>query len=73
MRRCVITGCSSAVLLSSGHARLTARATHFGNTRQAIESFRGAWDLIILPLLTTHMTLTFLSAGLERIAKSGQA
>ena len=33
-----------------------------------IGAFQGAWDVLILPLLTTHMTLTFLSAGLERIA-----
>jgi len=35
-----------------------------------INSFRGAWDSLIMPLLTTHMTLTFLSAGLEKLAKS---
>ena len=33
-----------------------------------IGAFQGAWDVLILPLLTTHMTLTFLSAGLEKIA-----
>lgn len=38
-----------------------------------IEAFRAAWDVLILPLLTTHMTLTFLSFGLEKVAKAGQA
>lgn len=53
---------------------LTGVGAQYGAQNTAIiEAFRGAWDLIILPLLTTHMTLTFLSAGLERIAKSGQA
>ena len=33
-----------------------------------INAFRGAWDVIIMPLLTTHMTLTFLSYGLEKLA-----
>lgn len=37
---------------------------------EIINAFRGAWDVIILPLLTTHMTLTFLSYGLEKMAKS---
>lgn len=32
-----------------------------------IGSFQGAWDVIILPLLSTHMALTFLSAGLEKL------
>lgn len=32
-----------------------------------INAFRGAWDVLILPLLTTHMTLTFLSYGLEKL------
>ncbi|KAL3906676.1 MAG: hypothetical protein SGPRY_010462 [Prymnesium sp.] len=47
---------------------LTGVAAQFGLQQTAvIESFRGAWDLIILPLLSTHMALTFISAGLERI------
>ena len=33
-----------------------------------INAFRGAWDPLIMPLLTTHMTLTFLSYGLEKVA-----
>ena len=36
-----------------------------------IDLFRSFWDGLILPLLTTHMTLTFLSAGLEKIAGMG--
>ncbi len=36
-----------------------------------ISAFRSAWDVIIMPLLTTHMTLTFLSAGLERLSGAG--
>jgi len=40
-----------------------------------IDSFRGCWDWLIMPLLTTHMTLTFLSAGLERlpVANDGES
>ena len=37
-----------------------------------INSFRGAWDYLIQPLLTTHMTLTFLSWGLEKAAGGGE-
>jgi hypothetical protein len=33
-----------------------------------IIAFRGAWDPFILPLLTTHMGLTFLSKALEKLA-----
>merc|ERR1719460_1669847 len=29
--------------------------------------FRGCWDFLILPLLSTHMALTFLSFGLEKL------
>lgn len=36
-----------------------------------INAFRGMWDPLIMPLLTTHMTLTFLSAGLEKLVNSG--
>jgi len=36
-----------------------------------IGAFRSLWDPLILPLLSTHMGLTFLSAGLERLAKMG--
>lgn len=32
-----------------------------------IMAFRGAWDPFIMPLLTTHMTLTFLSKALEKL------
>ena len=32
-----------------------------------INGFTSYWEVLILPLLTTHMTLTFLSAGLEKI------
>jgi hypothetical protein len=32
-----------------------------------ITAFRGAWDPFILPLLSTHMGLTFLSKFLEKI------
>ena len=38
-----------------------------------INAFRGAWDVIIMPLLTTHMTLTFLSYGLEKAAGRDEA
>ena len=38
-----------------------------------INAFRGAWDFLILPLLTTHMTLTFLSFGLEKLVNAGTA
>lgn len=37
-----------------------------------IESFRGAWDFLIQPLLTTHMTLTFLSWGLEKASQGNE-
>ena len=36
-----ISGCSSAVLLSSTHARLFSRHTTFANARSAIEALRG--------------------------------
>lgn len=32
-----------------------------------ISAFRNAWDPYILPLLTTHMALTFLSKGIEKV------
>jgi hypothetical protein len=35
-----------------------------------INAFRASWDGLILPLLTTHMALTLLSAGLEKLAGS---
>ena len=38
-----------------------------------INAFRSAWDVLILPLLTTHMTLTFLSFGLEKLVNAGSA
>jgi len=31
-----------------------------------INAFRSCWDYLILPLLSTHMALTFLSFGLEK-------
>lgn len=33
---------------------------------------KASFDPIILPILSTHMALTFLSAGLERLAGRGQ-
>lgn len=33
-----------------------------------IDGFKGCWGWLIQPLLTTHMTLTFLSAGLEKLS-----
>ena len=51
---------------------LTGCAAKFGAQEDAIiDAFRGSWDLFIMPLLTTHMTLTFLSFGLEKVAKAG--
>ena len=38
-----------------------------------INAFRGCWDVLIMPLLTTHMTLTFLSFGLEKLAQADDA
>ena len=38
---CVVTGCSSAVLVSSSAAKLLARRCSFGNARAAISSERG--------------------------------
>ena len=38
-----------------------------------INAFRGCWDVLIMPLLTTHMTLTFLSWGLEKVAGNAEA
>ena len=38
-----------------------------------LTAFRGAWEWLIMPLLTTHMTLTFLSAGLERLPTGEEA
>jgi hypothetical protein len=31
-----------------------------------INGFTGLWEVLILPLLSTHMALTFLSAGIEK-------
>ena len=38
-----------------------------------INAFRSCWDVLILPLLSTHMALTFLSFGLEKVATSQEA
>lgn len=38
-----------------------------------INAFRDCWDVLILPLLSTHMALTFLSFGLEKVATSQEA
>jgi len=38
-----------------------------------ILAFQAKWDVLILPLLSTHMALTFLSAGLERIPNGEEA
>jgi len=38
-----------------------------------IDGFTGLWEVLILPLLTTHMTLTFLSAGIEKFAFNDEA
>lgn len=35
-----------------------------------IMAFRGAWDPFIMPLLTTHMSLTILSKALEKLTGS---
>ena len=40
------------------------------NNYAVIGSFQALWEVLILPLLSTHMALTFLSAGLERFVKS---
>lgn len=48
---------------------LTGVAFQFGAQQYAIiNAFRSCWDFLIMPLLTTHMTLTFLSFGLEKMA-----
>ena len=53
---------------------LTGCAFQFGLKETAIiDAFRGCWDFLILPLLTTHMTLTFLSYGLEKLAGRGES
>jgi hypothetical protein len=53
---------------------LTGVGAQFGAQNTAIiDAFRGAWDWLIQPLLGTHMTLTFLSAGLERISGKDEA
>lgn len=33
--------------------------------RARSREFQGRWDGLIFPLLTTHMTLTFVSKGIE--------
>ena len=35
-------------------------------TDVVIDAFTGLWEVLILPLLSTHMALTFLSAGIEK-------
>ena len=48
---------------------MTGVVAQFGFQQTAlIDAFRGAWDYVIQPLLGTHMTLTFLSYGLEKVA-----
>ncbi|EOD25075.1 hypothetical protein EMIHUDRAFT_435251, partial [Emiliania huxleyi CCMP1516] len=52
---------------------LTGVGLQFGAHDEAVmNTFRTAWDPLILPLLSTHMALTFLSAGLERLAKPAE-
>lgn len=49
---------------------LAGAALQFGaDSTWLIVAFQSKWDVLILPLLSTHMALTFLSAGLERLAK----
>mmetsp|Transcript_95064 Transcript_95064/g.271851 ORF Transcript_95064/g.271851 Transcript_95064/m.271851 type:complete len:86 (-) Transcript_95064:170-427(-) len=36
-------------------------------TDLVIDAFTGLWEWLILPLLSTHMALTFLSFGLEKM------
>lgn len=53
---------------------LTGVGMQFGaQNTVVIDAFRGAWDVLIQPLLGTHMALTFLSAGLEKVAKAQDA
>ena len=48
---------------------LTGVAAQFGfQSYDIINTFRSSWDFLIMPLLTTHMTLTILSWGLEKVA-----
>mmetsp|Transcript_14682 Transcript_14682/g.24896 ORF Transcript_14682/g.24896 Transcript_14682/m.24896 type:complete len:207 (-) Transcript_14682:280-900(-) len=37
-----------------------------------IDGFTGLWEWLVLPLLSTHMALTFLSAGIEKFAGLGE-
>uniref|UniRef100_A0A7S0LML8 Uncharacterized protein n=1 Tax=Coccolithus braarudii TaxID=221442 RepID=A0A7S0LML8_9EUKA len=53
---------------------LTGVGAQYGVQNEAIiNAFRGCWDFLIQPLLGTHMVLTFLAAGLERVAKGERA
>jgi len=38
-----------------------------------IGAFQAKWEVLILPLLSTHMALTFLSAGLEKMVPKEEA
>ena len=52
---------------------LTGVVAQFGAGNVAImNSFRAAWDVLIQPLLGTHMLLTFISYGLEKVAAADE-
>ena len=56
------------------HAGQVGVGAQFGaDNYTIINAFRGCWDFLILPLLSTHMALTFLSFGLEKLANAGEA
>ena len=43
------------------------------STDDVINSFTDKWDSFILPLLSTHMALTFRSAGIEKFAEPARS
>lgn len=62
---------STDVVSSLATRGLSGVGLQYGaHDKSLINAFRSAWDVLILPLLSTHMALTFLSAGLERLSKS---
>jgi hypothetical protein len=52
---------------------ITGCAVKFGlKSDVVIDAFTGLWEWLVLPLLSTHMALTFLSAGIEKFAGIGE-
>jgi len=61
--------CNFFIIISFFAWFLVGCAAQFGwENYVIIGAFQANWEVFILPLLTTHMTLTFLSYGLEKVS-----